>query len=134
MQENNYSENEKNEIKKAKHANYIIFVIFLLIAAAIFAWFCLSKYWQGFSHEKWLNHPEKRAVMTGDLFENYELIGMTETEITDLLGQNNNDYGYFNKENRYVYYLGEERTIMDSEWLVIDFRNGIVADYAIVQD
>jgi len=81
-----------------------------------------------------LAYPEKRAKMTSDLLENYELVGMTEDEVINLLGQNNNDYGYFVEDNRFIYYLGNERTIIDSEWLLIDFENGIVTEYTMTMD
>ncbi len=87
-----------------------------------------------FTQERWLEQPGSRAKMTDDLFADYELVGMTEQQILELLGPNDNLSGYFQKENRYVYYLGEERTIMDSEWLLLDFVDGVVAEYSIVQD
>jgi len=75
-------------------------------------------------------YPEKRAKMTSDLLDNYELVGMTETEVVNLLGQNR----YFVEDNRFVYYLGNERTFIDSEWLLIDFENGIVTEYSMTTD
>lgn len=65
--------------------------------------------------------------MTGDLLEDYDLIGMTEAEIVDLLGADNQD-------DRYVYYLGNERTMIDGEWLLIEFENGVVTGYSMTTD
>ena len=81
-----------------------------------------------------MEYPGQRAKMAADLFEDYELVGMTENEIISLLGQNDNECGKFNQDNRFVYYLGEERTIIDSEWLLIDFENGVAKEYSITMD
>ncbi len=132
------SEFEKKEIRKTKCINYTVFAIFSIIIVLLSLGYCSYKhsyeYSHTFSQERWLQYPDKRAKMTADLFEKYELVGMTETEIVNLLGQNNNDYGYFNKDNRFVYYLGEERTIIDSEWLLLDFKDGVVYEYSMTQD
>ena len=125
---------EIQEIKKAKRINYIGFGIVVGLIAVLLFWYGSYRYWHTFTSEKWLENPERRAKMTADLFENYVLIGMAENEVIDLLGQNNNDYGYFNQNNRFVYYLGNERTIIDSEWLLIDFENGIVKEYSMTID
>ncbi len=120
----------KGEIRKAKAG----ILVFAIIFALILAWSIRSAYWHSFSERKWANHPEKRAKMTDDLLRNYDLIGMSKEEIAGLLGTNNNDYGYFNQENRWVYYLGSERTIMDSEWLLIDFDWDSVREYSMAVD
>lgn len=87
-----------------------------------------------FTQEKWLRHPESRARITDNLLDQYDLIGMTEQEVLDLLGPNDNRMGYFTQENRFVYCLGGERLIMDSEWLLIDFTDGVVSDYSMITD
>lgn len=132
--QNNISESEKHEIKKIKRTTYTVFGVFLAAMVASIVWFCSYQYWHSFSSEKWLEYPEKRANMTADLLERYEIIGMTEDEVVALLGQNNNDYGYFIKDNRFVYYLGNERTIIDSEWLLIEFEDNIVTEYSMAMD
>lgn len=88
-----------------------------------------------FTTERWLNDPENRTAIIDDLLANYPLVGMTEQEIIDLLGKNTNT-SYFKADNRFVYRLGDERGLMsiDSEWLLIDFENGIVADYSVTSD
>ncbi len=128
------SEWEQKEIRKAKLIGGAVLAILGILTLALFVFFCSYQYAHTFSQERWQQYPEKRAKMTADLFEKYELVGMTEAEIVNLLGQHNNHYGYFNRENRFVYYLGEERTIMDSEWLLLDFKDGVVCEYAITMD
>lgn len=89
-----------------------------------------------FSTERWLNDPDNRTAIVDDLLENYPLVGMTEQEILDLLGDHDNSAGYFVEEDRYVYCLGIERGLIaiDCEWLLIDFENGVVADYSVTAD
>ena len=87
-----------------------------------------------FTQEKWLKHPESRARITDNMLEQYDLIGMTEQEVLDLLGPNDNRMGYFTQENRFVYCLGGERMIMDNEWLLIDFADGVVSEYSMTTD
>ena len=61
---------------------------------------------------------------------------MAEADVIALLGEPNNDYGYFNADNRYVYYMGAERGLIsiDSEWLILDFKDGIVSESFITTD
>lgn len=138
MKSKRFNPQDEREIRKIKRTNYLIFgvfsTIFILLAILFFIWFGLFQYWHTFTTEKWLEYPNRRAKMTADLLENYELVGMTEDEVISLLGQNNNEYGYFNQDNRFIYYLGEERTIIDSEWLLIDFENGVVKEYSMTMD
>jgi len=134
MKKDNFSSKDKDMIRQIKLKNYIALGVLAVLFAAVLAWFCSYKYWHSFSQEKWSAYPERRAKMTSDLLGNYELIGMTEAEIVNLLGQNNNDYGYFVQDSRFVYYLGNERTIIDSEWLLIDFENGIATEYSMTTD
>lgn len=128
----------EKEIKKAKIINYsclgiiLFFIVFFIVLALIISVY--SHYIHTFTQFKWENDIERRSLIVKDLFNDYELIGMTTQEIEDLLGKNNNDFGCFVQENRYVYYLGAERTIIDSEWLLIDFKDDLVVGYEITTD
>lgn len=129
-------ENYDAEIKRIKRQNYIIFGIFvgLLIAIVIAGFVFTSQH--SFSTSKWEMYPDERTKIVDDLLMRYELIGMRESEILALLGNHNNDYGYFSSENRFVYRLGMERGLIsiDSEWLIIDFADGVVVGYFITTD
>ena len=126
----------EKEIRKAKRINYIAFGIVVALTLSIIVAGLIYHYKQTFSTAKWLNNPEERTAIVGDLLDKHELIGMTEAEIIDLLGTHNNDYGYFNEADRYVYYMGPERGFIsiDSEWLILDFKDGVVADCYITTD
>lgn len=126
----------EKEIRKAKRINYVAFGILVAIVLAIIVAGIVYQYKHTFSTAKWLNNPEERTAIVDDLLEKHEFIGMTETEVVGLLGDHNNDYGYFNEAGRYVYYMGAERGLIsiDSEWLILDFKDGVVADCYITTD
>ena len=128
--------NDEKGVRKAKRINYIAFgilvvvVLDIIIVSAVYYWI------HTFSTSKWLNNPEKRTAIVDNLLEKHELVGMTEADVIALLGEPNNDYGYFNADDRYVYYMGPERGLIsiDSEWLILDFTDGIVSDSFITTD
>lgn len=115
---------------------YIAWALVILFGVAIL-WGVLSYKWDHtFTREKWKDEPEQRALFVTDMISKYELIGMTEKQVMDLLGENDNDMGTFVAENRFVYWLGLEGQFfkIDSEWLLVDFEDGIVSNYAIETD
>lgn len=124
----------ENELKKAKKSVLTAFIIVVILAALLAAWGIRFRYWHSFSTQKWLDHPDRRAGMTADLFQDYELAGMSKAQVEALLGPDDSARGYFTRPGRSVYWLGERRTIIDSEWLLIDFENGIVTAYEITTD
>ena len=123
---------KNKEIGKIKIINLAVFLFFALLAAAAF----IHLKSKTFSAEKWRKAPGERVNIADSLLSKHDLIGMTEDEITALLGENDNDSGYFLKDGRYVYYLGPERGLfsIDSEWLLIDFSDGKVSDFSITTD
>ena len=129
-------DNMKREVRKAKIANYIIFTIFLAFLLAIIVGYLTYRHQHTFYSDRWLNEPSERTDMIDNLLQNYEIVGLTETEVLSLLGPHDNAQGAFNANNRYVYYLGPERGLfsIDSEWLLIDFTNGVVSDYSLTTD
>ena len=125
-----------SEIKRAKRTIELIFGIFaaLFIAAVIVGLVYRSQH--SFSRSKWKEKPDARTEIVDDLLAEHALVGMQETDILELLGSHDNDYGYFVENDRFVYCLGPERGLfrIDREWLIIDFADGIVVDYAITTD
>ena len=88
-----------------------------------------------FTPEKWRDDPDNRTQIVDDLLDRYELVGMTDNKVVSLLGKPGTDAS-FDPEDRYVYRLGDERGLfsIDSEWLVIDFENGVVVNYMLTTD
>ena len=124
------------ETKRIKRQNYIIFGILvgLLIAIVTACSTFISQH--SFSTAKWEQYPNERTKIVDDLLMRYDLIGMQESEILALLGNHDNDSGYFSSENRFVYRLGMERSFIsiDNEWLIIDFADGVVVGHFITTD
>ena len=129
----------KKEAERARKTNIILFSIFLFIAAGIVIGVFIFKAQHTFSQEKWLHNVEDRYQMVDHLLDEYQLIGMTEAEVLQLLG---NEEGteqtsfkrskeYYPPEDTLVYYLGVD--YMDAVWLVISLENGVVVDYCIDQ-
>lgn len=129
-------ENYDAEIKRIKRKNYIVFGIFVGLILAIIIAGIVYQYQHSFSTAKWERNPDERTKIVDDLLGDYDLIGMRESDIIDLLGNDNNDYGYFNEKDRFVYYLGPERGLIsiDSEWLILDFADGVVVNCYITTD
>ena len=115
---------------------YIAFGILVVVALAIIIASVVYHQNHTFSTPKWLNNPEKRTAIVDNLLEQHKLVGMAEADVIALLGEPNNNYGYFNADNRYVYYMGAERGLIsiDSEWLILDFKDGIVSESFITTD
>lgn len=118
-----------------KIKKYILPVILIILVGGLLCCGMLYKWSHTFTSEKWITAPDQRGLIVNDLLREYSLIGMTEDEIIDLLGANDNDRGYYLKEDRFVYFLGLEGQLfkIDDQWLCIDFIDGIVSDYSVVQ-
>lgn len=75
-----------------------------------------------------------RIHMIDDLLRSRALVGLNKTQINNLLGTPSVT-SYF-KEYDYVYWLGPERGpfSIDSEWLGIKFKDGVVSEATILID
>lgn len=125
-----------DEIRRLRRIHYLAlgFVAALVIGCLTGVQVIRERH--SFTTEKWLSDPENRTRIVDDLLEDYDLIGMTETEVQELLGSHDNDSGYFQQESRLVYWMGPERGLMsiDSEWLILDCPDGIVTAWQITTD
>lgn len=86
-----------------------------------------------FNKEKWLEAPEKRNSMVYSLINKYELEGMTETEIVNLLGEPAEKLD--EPDRQYVYYLGRAGLGVDDSLLRLSFnQNGELESHEITHD
>ncbi len=127
----------KKAISKEKIFNYTIFFIFLFLfiffAAVLGTW----KFSRTFTADKWLGDINNRYRIVGNMLSKYEIVGMSEKEITDLLGAETENAperfkyprGEFINENTLTYYLGVD--FMDDNWLIITIKDGKAQSYAI---
>lgn len=75
-----------------------------------------------------------RVKMVNNLLKTRQVVGSRKAEIDSLLGVPQST-GYF-KDFEYVYWLGPERGFfsIDSEWLCLNFRDGVVSEAEIRRD
>ena len=125
-----------DEIRRLKRTNYLALAMVVAFAAACVLGLLALREQHRFSREKWLDAPENRTRIVDDLLANHELVGMTGEEILALLGDHDNESGYFQQQDRLVYWLGPERGLMsiDSEWLILDFAGEVVTGWFITTD
>ncbi len=125
-----------NEREKAERQSRIIVRVFSVIAIALIVFVGLYKYQHTFSANNWANNPDDRYKMVDNLFEKHNLIGMHETDVIALLGEEDSDRSLFKitrkefpPDTTLVYYLGVD--FMDNRWLIISLADGIVYAYCI---
>ncbi len=105
----------------------ILFVLCLIILLSVL-WFVQK---HTFSSAKWKNSPETRKHIVADLMDNYDLHGMSEADVIQLLGEEDRqqtsfkgDRTYYPPDSTLVYYLGED--YMDSRWMMVSLDEGVV--------
>jgi outer membrane protein assembly factor BamE (lipoprotein component of BamABCDE complex) len=69
-----------------------------------------------------------RWDMMNSLRNNYKLVGMSKSEILNLLGKPDEN---FTSENTFRYYLGYSHSGIDTGSLIIEFENGIVKSFLV---
>lgn len=128
----------KTEVEKARRWNTVIFWIFAVIFTILIAAVCVLKYQHTYSPARWTSDRENRYKIAGSMLGRNQLIGMTEAEVVQLLGNEDSDgqtsfkmsRTYYPPESTLVYYLGVD--FMDTNWLVISLdAEGVVTDYCI---
>lgn len=126
----------QKQIHRAKLQNKIILIVFIALTIAVILGVCVYKYQRTFSIEKWNTDKYNRTKIVGDLLEDYNLIGMRETDIIELLGEEDSEQSSFKTSRKeypsdttLVYFLGVD--YMDNEWLILSLEDGIVYEYCI---
>lgn len=114
-------------------AGYLLFVGFLIFGPTV------KSYTQqtSFDSTQWKNNLDGqdsvKQKMLQNLLTQHKLIGMTVEDINQLLGAPPKT-SYF-RDYDYVYWLGPERGLgVDSEWLCIKFRDGVVVKAEVLTD
>lgn len=124
--------NCEKEIRKTKRRIYVAFGILVTIVFAIILASVAYHDRHTFSTSKWANDIYHRYRIMSDLQEKYGLIGMTESQVIELLGQEDgkNQTSFkiskddYPAESTLVYFLGID--IMDNMWLILPIENGEV--------
>jgi nitrate reductase gamma subunit len=126
----------QKEASKAKKWNFIIFGVFAVLFAAVIIMVCSYQYQHSYSQHKWNTDEANRYKFVSDMLEQNQLVGMTEAEVVQLLGDEDssitsfkNSNGFYAPESTLVYWLGVY--FMDDNWLVISLDDNVVTDYCI---
>ena len=127
----------KKQIPKEKIINYTVLAIILLVVIAIISVLGVWKYNRTFTVHRWMENEESRHLIVNNMLSKYDIVGMTEKEIIELLGEEYEDApesfkyprGEFPDESTLTYYLGVD--FMDNNWLIITIEDGKATSYEI---
>jgi nitrate reductase gamma subunit len=131
----------QKEVVRVKKWNFVMFGVFAVIFAVIFValiiMVCSYQYQHSYSQYKWNTDKVNRYKFVSDMLEQNQLVGMTEAEVVQLLGDEDsnditsfkNSKGFYVPESTLVYWLGVD--FMDDNWLVISIDDSVVTDYCI---
>ena len=107
------------------------FIVFTILSVAVVG--CIlggaKNYISDFSQEKWNNNERLRKYMIDDLEENHGIIGKTDKEIVDLLGEP--IYISDAPNIKYEYYVGE--SIIDPYGYQVEFDNNIAVNTTLFE-
>ena len=130
------TENEhRKAARRAKRNNQIIFaVLTCLLLIVVFA-LCVFKYQHTFSKSKWDASKGDRYKIVNDMLDSYQLIGMSESDVIQLLGEEDSNEQtsfkiskqYFPPDSTLVYYLGVD--FVDDNWLILSINGDVVTEY-----
>ncbi|MDO4541147.1 MAG: hypothetical protein Q4B48_08695 [Syntrophomonadaceae bacterium] len=128
----------EKQMKREKRCKIITISISIFFIVTVLAVFGVYKYNHTFTPQRWSTDLENRYKMVSDMLRKNEIIGMSESDITELLGQEDSEQSsfkirgsreVFSPESTLVYYLGVD--FMDNNWLVVSIENGVAVSYCI---
>ena len=127
----------RKAVLRAQRSNQIIFAVFTCLLLVVVSAFCAFKYQHTFSKSKWDTNKEERYKIVNDMLGKYQLIGMSESDVIQLLGEEDSNEKtsfkiskqYFPPDATLVYYLGVD--YMDNNWLILSINGGIVTEYCL---
>jgi sugar/nucleoside kinase (ribokinase family) len=110
-------------------------VVFLCIAVGILACLLIKhEYDHTFQRSRWFDEPQQRVVMLDDMMKKHPIVGMSEEEIMQFLGDEKTGATYyFTEPDNLVYYLGNRGKAMHDVWLVIELEGDIAVSWDIVE-
>ncbi|WP_342488715.1 hypothetical protein MKX67_20875 [Cytobacillus sp. FSL W7-1323] len=121
--------------RREKPKQLWLFSLALVMPIALISLLVFNSVHAKFNEMDWRNNPHKRVGMIDDLLNTYDLKNRHYNEVIEKLGTPTENT-YFKSDNNIVYYLGNERSIIsiDSEWLIITFKENRVANYELKTD
>ena len=126
----------QKQVHRAKVQNVVTCFVFLSTFLIVLISALLYWYRRHFTVEKWHRDVENRHQIVDSLLEQYPLIGMQESEVIALLGEEDSERcsfkisrAYFPPDTSLVYDLGV--SYMDNIWLILSLQNGQVSAYCM---
>lgn len=118
--------------------NKKIFVLSIVIVLTVLCYLVFQNMNERFTKQRWIEYPNIRYKMIDDIEKNNSIIGKTQQEVRELLGEPDNvwehdfEYGYY---NYYQYYIGKKHEIFEMMWepdmYLVTFRNGVVVSTSV---
>ena len=110
---------------------YTMVLLTLLLILIILLGVCVGvyRYRNQFTPEKWKRAPGRRAFIVSNFLDKYPPVGMSEEEVYALLGDP--DLARTEEQHELGYVLGNVRTVLDAEWLMLELEDGVVTEYWI---
>lgn len=126
----------EKQAKYLKAWKVVIFSIIIILTIAIIAGITIYKYEHTFTISKWNENIKDRYKIVSNMLEKHDIIGMSELDIIELLGEEDSKQSsfkisreVFSPEETLVYYLGVD--LIDDNWLIISIENGVAVSYCI---
>jgi hypothetical protein len=125
----------KKSWSKLKRMHYVSTVTIgaMLIGFSLYA-LGYNKLQQHFDYNRWIGYPEQRSIMVDDFLQSHDLIGLSQGEVTDRLGANDNAKWANDEDDTIVYDLGTQRRAnyrREGLFIYLDDR-GCVISYEIL--
>ena len=118
--------------------NKKIFVLSIVIVLTVLCYLVFQNMNERFTKQRWIEYPNIRYKMIDDIEKNNSIIGKTQQEVRELLGEPDNVWehdfedGYY---NYYQYYIGKKHEIFEMMWepdmYLVTFRNGVVVSTSV---
>ena len=111
----------------------VVFATPVVYAGLLWIWFLISSSYPERSFDKtaWIENQEKRYEYVDDLINHAKLIGLTKSEIKEMLGKPDNE-----NDSILTYYIGYSPRYFlnnDPDWLEIELDNGEVVKTIILE-
>jgi hypothetical protein len=120
-------------LKKVMYWITAIIATPIVYVGLIYIWFSISSSFpeRTFDKQGWENNPDQRYEYTDDLVDNKKLIGLTNSEVEEMLGEPDEK-----NDSTLVFYIGycpKYFMNMDPDWLELELKDGKIYNSRILQ-
>ncbi len=106
-------------VKKERYVYITAYLLVIIFSLLTFALINIGdRKFSEFSVDKWAKYPERRITMYFDLIERYDVIGSSQTEVIELLGEpsevtNYNTFIYSDRYGNEIYIEFKDKRVVD---------------------